>query len=295
MSIRPRKGESVTLDSLVQRDYFNLFPSASASYTIPEQHSFSLSYSRRIDRPDYGNLNPFEYFLDRFTFGRGNPFLNPQYTNAYAFTYGLKNAMFLTLNYNHTTSAITEVLLQENETQTTFQTTVNLNQIKNYSANISAPLPVAQWWMANLNLTGFYNRVESPFSEGGFIDNSQFSYTLRAQNTFSLPQDIKVELSGFYNSPMLWGMFEISEQYQLELGMTKSFGRLRVQASLNDVFNWQGNSVTIRQGDVDAFVVNDWESRVFRLNLSYRFGNEKIKKARQRGTASEELQKRAGN
>ena len=288
------RGESVTLDSLVQRDYFNLFPSASVSYTIPDQHSFSLSYSRRIDRPDYDNLNPFEYFLDRFTFGRGNPFLNPQYTNAYGLTYGLKNAVFLTLNYNRTTDAITQVLLQENETQTTFQTTVNLNRINNYSVNLSAPVPITQWWMTNLNLTSFYNQVESPFSEGGVIDNSQLSYSLNAQNTFSLPKDIKVELSGYYTSPLLYGMFEIGEQYQLDLGVTKSFGRLRVQATLNDVFNWQGNQVIIRQGDIDATVVNDWESRVFRLNLSYRFGNEKIKKARQRDTASDELQKRAG-
>ena len=288
------QGESVTLDSLVQRDYFNLFPSVSASYTIPEQHSFSLSYSRRIDRPDYGNLNPFEYFLDRFTFSRGNPFLNPQYTDAYAFTYGLKNAVFVTLNYNHTTDAITQVLQQENATQTTFQTTVNLNQIKNYSVNLSAPVPVTEWWTANVNLTSFYNRIESPFSEGGFIDNDQFSYTANVQNTFTLPKDIKLELSGYYNSPMLYGMFEISEQYQMDIGATKTFGRLRVQATLNDVFNWQGNRVIIRQGDVDATVVNDWESQVFRLNLSYRFGNDKIKKARQRGTASEELQKRVG-
>ena len=288
------QGESVTLDSLVKRDYFDVFPSASASYTIPDRHSFSLSYSRRIDRPDYGNLNPFEYFLDRFTFNRGNPFLKPQYTNAYALTYGLKNAVFLTLNYNRTTDAITQVLLQEDSIQTTFQTTVNLNRITNYSVNVSAPVPVTQWWTANLNLTSFYNRVESPFSEGGTIDNSQLSYTLNAQNTFTLPKDIKLELSGYYNSPMLYGMFEISNQYQLDLGATKTFGRLRMQATLNDVFNWQRNRVIIRQGNVDATVVNDWESRVFRLNISYRFGNDKIKKARQRGTASEDLQQRAG-
>ena len=288
------RGESITTDSLVERNYFNLFPSASVSYTVPDQHSVSLSYSRRIDRPDYDNLNPFEYFLDRFTFSRGNPFLNPQYTDAFALTYGLKNAVFLTLNYNRTTDAITQVLLQEDSIQTTFQTTVNLNRINNYSVNLSAPVPVTQWWTANVNLTSFYNQVQSPFSEGGVIDNSQLSYSLNAQNTFSLPQEIKLEVSGYYNSPLLYGMFEISEQYQLDLGVTKSFGRFRAQATLNDVFNWQGNRVVIRQGDVDATVVNDWESRVFRLNLSYRFGNEKIKKARQRDTASEELQQRAG-
>ncbi len=288
------KGYSVTLDSTVRRNYFNLFPSASLSYKKQDQHSLSISYSRRIDRPNYGNLNPFEYFLDRFTFERGNPFLNPQYTNAYGLTYGYKNMVFLTLNYNRTTDAITQVLEQDEASQTTYQTTVNLNQIKNYSANISAPLPVTQWWTLNLNLTGFYNDIQSPFSEGEQISKSRFSYTTQAQNTFSLPKEVKVELTGFYRSPMLWGLFDIRPQYQVDMGVTKNLGKFKIQASLDDVFNIRKNKIIIQQGDIDAYINNKWETRVFRINLSYRFGNEKIQQARRRGTASEDVQQRAG-
>ncbi len=288
-------GYSVTLDSAARRQYFNLFPSASLSYKMSEQHNLSLSYSRRIDRPDYGNLNPFEYFLDRFTFSRGNPFLRPQYTNAYGLTYGFKDAVFVTLNYNRTTDAITQVLLQDEAQQTTFQTTVNLNRINAYSVSLAAPLPVTQWWMLNLNATGYYNDIQSPFSEGGQINKSRFSYNLRAQNTFTLPGDVKLEVMGYYNSPQLWGLFEIGSQYQLDAGVSKTWGRFRAQASLDDVFRWQRAIVDIRQGDIDAQVRNRWESRVFRLSLSYRFGNEKIRQARQRGTASDDIQKRAGS
>ena len=288
------KGHSITLDSTVQRTYFDLFPSASFSYTVKDQHSLSLSYSRRIDRPNYGNLNPFEYFLDRFTFSRGNPFLNPQYTHNYGLTYGYKNSFYLTLSYSRTNDAITEVLEQEAANQLTYQTTANLDQTRNYSANISAPLTVAQWWMLNLNISGFYNDVRSKFSEGGEINKSNFSYTARAQNTFSLPKDIKFELTGFYRAPMLWGMFEIGEQYQIDMGLSKALGKFRLEASLDDIFNIRKNEVIIRQGEIDAMVRNKWESRVFRLNLSYRFGNEKIQQARHRGTASDELQQRAG-
>nr|WKN37725.1 TonB-dependent receptor [Tunicatimonas sp. TK19036] len=288
------QGHSVTIDSLVERDYFNLFPSASVSYAYNDQHQFSASYSRRIDRPNYSNLNPFEFFLDRFTFERGNPFLNPQYTNSYGLTYGYQKSVFLTLNYTHTTDAISQVLEQDEANQTTYQTTVNLNQIKNYSANLAAPLPVADWWMLNLNLTGFYNDVQSPFSEGGEIDKSRFSYNARAQNTFSLPGDVKFELSGFYSSPTIWGLFEIGEQYQVDAGVSKSLGKFSIQASCDDIFNIRKNNVIIQQGDIDTIVRNKWESRVFRLNLSYRFGNEKIKQARRRGTASDELRERTG-
>ncbi|MDF9796064.1 hypothetical protein OKW21_001327 [Catalinimonas alkaloidigena] len=286
-------GYSVTLDSAAEREYFNLFPSASLSYTMSENHSFSLSYSRRIDRPNYSNLNPFEFFLDRFTFERGNPFLNPQYTNAYGLNYGFKSAVFLTLNYNETNDAITQVLEQDEESQTTFQTTVNLDKQRNYSANIAAPLPLTQWWVMNFNLTGFYNTIESSFSEGGQVDKSRLSYMARMQNTFTLPGDIKFELMGMYQSPQLWGIFEIQEQYQIDAGISKSVGKLKIQASLDDVFNIRNNRVNIVQGDIDTVVKNKWESRVFMLNLSYRFGNDKVKQARKRGTASDDLRQRA--
>jgi len=288
------EGYSVTLDSLVQRDYLNLFPSASVSYTQKDRHSVSASYSRRIDRPNYGNLNPFEFFLDRFTFERGNPFLNPQYTNSYGLTYGYKNAIFTTLNYTRTTDAITQVLEQDAANQITYQTTLNLNRIENYSVNIAAPLPLAEWWMLNLNLTGYYNRVRSPFTEGGQINKSQLSFNGRVQNTFTLPGDVKFELSGFYSSPTLWGMFEIGEQYQVDAGLSKTLGKLKVQASWNDIFNIRENQVVIQQGNIDTIVQNKWETRVFRLNLSYRFGNQKIKQARRRGTASDDLRQRTG-
>lgn len=286
-------GYSVTLDSAAERQYFNLFPSASVSYKMSETHSFALSYSRRIDRPNYGNLNPFEFFLDRFTFERGNPFLNPQYTNAFALNYGFKNAVFLTLNYNETNDAITQVLEQDEASQTTYQTTVNLDKQKNYSANIAAPLPVTQWWVLNLNLTGFYNTVESPFSEGGQISKSLLSYMARVQNTFTLPGDIKFEVMGMYQSPQLWGIFDIQEQYQVDAGISKSLGKLKIQASLDDVFNIRNNRVNVMQGNIDTVVKNKWESRVFMLNLSYRFGNDKVKQARRRGTASDDLRQRA--
>lgn len=288
-------GNSITLDSVVQRNYFNLFPSTSMSYTPSDQHSVSLSYSRRIDRPNYGNLNPFEYFLDPFTFSRGNPFLNPQYTNAVALTYGLKQAMYITLNYANTQDNITEVLKQDEAAQKTYQTTENLARVKNYSVNVTTPLPLKNWWMLNLNLTGFYNDILSPFSEGGQINKSQFSYTANVRNTITLPKDIKYEISGFYRSAMLWGIFEINPQYQIDMGISKKMGKFNIQASVDDVFNIRKNVVFIQQGDIDTFVHNKWESRVFRLNISYRFGNDKIQGARKRNTASDDLQQRASD
>jgi hypothetical protein len=115
----------------------------------------------------------------------------------------------------------------------------------------------------------------------------------RAQSSFSLPGDIKLEVMGMYMSPQLWGIFEIQEMYQVDAGISKSFGKLKVNASIDDVFNIRDNQVNILQGDINTTVKNKWESRVYRLNLSYRFGNDKVKQTRRRGTASDDLKQRA--
>jgi outer membrane receptor protein involved in Fe transport len=64
----------------VKRNYIDFFPSAAITYTVNKKHTFGLTYSRRVDRPRYQNLNPFEQRLDELTFRKGNPFLNPQYS-----------------------------------------------------------------------------------------------------------------------------------------------------------------------------------------------------------------------
>ena len=65
----------------VEREYLNWFPSAGLTYQYNDLNSFALNYSRRIDRPNYESLNPFEYRLNELGFRKGNPFLQPNYTD----------------------------------------------------------------------------------------------------------------------------------------------------------------------------------------------------------------------
>lgn len=286
-------GHSVTLDSSANRHYLNLFPNVSLSYKPSDAHNLSVAYSRRIDRPNYGNLNPFEQFIDRFTYLRGNPFLRPQYTQTYSLAYGYREQAFLTLNHTHTTDAITNVLQQNEATQTTYQTAVNLERINYYSASLVIPLPIVRRWTLNTNLTGFYTDIRSPFSEGGQIQKSRLGYTLRTQNIVSLPNSWKIEVTGTYNSLMLVGIFERSRQGQLDLGFSKAWGRFRLQTSLDDVFNSMQSLRVVRQGDINTTIRNKWETRVLRINMIYQFGDGQLRRIQSRTNASDELLRRS--
>ena len=188
---------------------------------LGEKHSLSYTYSRRLDRPGYKSLNPFEYYLDEYTFERGNPFLNPQYSHNFGLNYSLGNALFVSANYSHTTDAISEIIEQNEEENTTFKTEMNLDDFRSYSLNVMAPKVWTEWFTSRLSYTSFLNEFNSTFSEGD-IDKGRLSHVIFLGNEFSLPNGLNLELSGNYQSKLVYGIFELDPRWQghcCELGV----------------------------------------------------------------------------
>ncbi len=286
-------GNSVTLDQQVKREYTNLFPSLSISHPIGDKHSLSYSYSRRLDRPTYRNLNPFIYFLDQFTFEKGNPFLNPQITNSFGLNYGLERKLYVSLNYSKTHDAMTQVIEQNDETQQTFQTMVNLDSYQNYSLNITAPIVISQGWTSRLSFTGLVNDFKSEL-ESGTLDQDQTTFRVNANNEFSINNRLNAEFSGWYQSSMRFGIFVMKPRYSFDMGISlkvmDGLGKLRLSA--NDIFNTLHNEVDVQQDNIDLLVNSDWESQRVNLAFSYNFGNQKVKQARKRRTANSDEEAR---
>lgn len=287
-------GRSVTLNEQVKRDYLNLFPSLSISHAIAEKHSLSYSYSRRIDRPSYQDLNPFTFFLDQYTFGRGNPFLRPQYTNSFAVNYSFKQAFVVTASYSKTDNAMTDILEQDDEARTTYQTRANFAEFENYSINLSTPFKFTDWWTGRINLNGFINHFKTNLSTGGKVDNQQMSYNAYMSQSFTLSKTLRAELSGWYNSPNVYGLFEAQEQYAVDFGLFQSLwkGKANLKLNISDIFFTNKWNVKIQQDNINTRVAGNFESRRVNLNFTYKFGNAEMKPTRQRRTATEEEQDR---
>ena len=115
-------------DSSFKRNYTNLFPNAGAVYTINDKNQLSFAYSRRIRRPDYEDLNPFIFFLDSLTYGQGNPYLQPEFSNRIELSHTYNKFLTTTFSFTQTNSIITEILKQNTEKRTTFQTKENFSQ-----------------------------------------------------------------------------------------------------------------------------------------------------------------------
>jgi len=283
-----------TNNEKVKRNYLDFFPSGGITFQANDKNNFQLTYSRRIDRPSYQDLNPFENKLDELTFQKGNPFLNPQYTNNFQLTHTLNSRYNTTIGYSHTTDLITRITDVSGQ-DASFITWLNLAQQNNFSLTFSAPATITKWWNAFFNLSAYRTVNKADYGDGKTVDLKVNAFNIYGQQTFSLPANMTFEVSGWYASPSIWGAtFKMDAMWDLDAGLQKKIlsGRGSLKVSVSDIFktnNWSGTS---QFGRLFMAVDGGWDSRRFKVNLTYLFGNEKVKKARRRETGLEEEAKR---
>jgi hypothetical protein len=280
-------------NDVVERDYTDFFPSGGITYQVSQKHSLRLNYSRRIDRPSYQDLNPFEFKLDELSFMKGNAFLNPQYSNSLSLTHTFNYRLNTSLSYTQTDDVFTRITEALGDS-TSILTFVNLAKQTNLALTVSYPFQVKKWWSVYTNISGYRLHNEANL-DGEIIDLNANVLSFYAQNTFILPHGIKFEISGWYNSPSLWeGNWTSESMYSVDVGVQKTLfdERANLKISFSDLFNsqnWAGESefgpLVMRGG-------GNWESQQLRINFTYNFGNKQVKGARQRKTGMEDEQGR---
>ena len=287
-------GNSVTLNDVRSRDYTNLFPSVFVTQQLDSSNALSFNYSRRIDRPNYQNLNPFIFFLDPFTYQQGNPNLRPQFTNSFQLTHTYKQAFITTLAYSRIADAIIdEVPRQIAAENKTFVTSENIDHQDNLSLTLSFPLPVAKWWTMQTNVSAFYNRYKT-FYNNELLTLQQTSWNAYTSQNFTLSKTMTVEVSGYYNGAGVYGFYQIRPMGALSLGVQKQGWdkKGRFSLNMNDLF-WTNHFTGKAQfQDIDFQVKSFWQSRMIRASFTYRFGNQNVKSARDRNTGADELKSR---
>ena len=269
-----------------RQSYLDWFPTASATYNFSRFHRIGLSYGRRIDRPGYQNLNPFIFFVDPFTFLRGNSFLTPQYTDNLELSYS-RGSLNFSAGYSRTTDRITFVATQENETATGIASYENFETLHNFRFNTSYQKNLTPKWTLFSFVSTFYNRFDARFN-GGAINDGRVTSRVNVNNSFKLPHGVSLDATAFYQSPFLNGFNEFDGFYFLNAGVRKKFGGVDVRLAVNDILNSNRQRGGTTFQDIDnACRFRRRESRVT-VTLSYFFGNRKVKNRRNRSGASEE-------
>lgn len=283
----------VAYDSTFKRNYTDFFPSIAVTFNKNPMNQWGLSYSRRIDRPAYQDLNPFEFKLDEYTFQKGNTNLRPQYTNSFGITNTYKYKLNTRLNYSHVQDIFSQ-LIDTAEKSKSFISKQNLATQDIVSLNISYPFNYKKF-SSFFNINSSYSAFKANFGEGRKVNLDVFSYNLYMQNSLKIGKTWTAELSGFYTSPSIWqGTFESKAMGGMDIGVQKTIikGKGTIKTTVSDVLQtmrWSGDSNFAGQF---MRASGRWESQQFRMNFSYRFGNSQVKASRQRKNAIEEENKR---
>ncbi|WP_379088707.1 outer membrane beta-barrel family protein [Pedobacter sp. UC225_65] len=265
---------------------------------ISEGHSLNYSYGRRIDRPNYQQLNPFNFYMDPYTIQQGNPYLKPQFTDNLGVSYNYKSGLSLSLNYANTKDLILDSKTAQNDS--TRIVTVgqgNIGSGQNYAASIYLPIKLAKWWNLQSNFSIYYNKFNDNNIEGAPFQLQKVAYNFNISNTISLAQNWTIESSFWLNSPRVRGLERTTiYQYALNMGVQKSVlaKKLKFRLNVDDIFAtnyWKG---TLQYQNVNLRVQNNYISRRASFSISYSFGNQNVKSARERNTATDDIKNRAG-
>lgn len=290
-------GNLITTNNIVKRSYWDFFPTVFVQQTLSKNNQIGFSYGRRIDRPSYDDLNPFIYYLDQYTYNKGNPFLNPQYTHNFEVSYTFMQKYFLNVHYSKVNDAITQVILPDAEQKALYQTNANIAENVTYGVNLSIPVKIAKWWNINNNLNVFHLSFETPNLAGQTLNTGQTSYQVRIQNSFIIVDGLTAEFNGNYESPLVYGTLNMQSKAYADLGLSKSL--LNKKASLkfavSDVFDTNRTRLKSAYTGLDYSLYQKNETQLFRLSFSYRFGKNEVKPARRRSTGTEAEQGRMKN
>ena len=209
----------------VELNYMSWFPSAGLTWQLAEQHNLALNYGRRINRPDYNVLNPFNNQISELSYEKGNPFLRPEIVNNLELGYTLMYRYNAKIAYSRTTDQITRLIAPDDaDPRAGFITWANLAEQKIWSANISAPIDITKKWNSYVNFSGSYMDNQADYGDGAVVNVQAWSYNIYMQNTITLPLGIKGEVSGWFSGPGIWGgVFKYKTSWSLDLGLQRKF------------------------------------------------------------------------
>ncbi len=268
-------GNAEVSSTSFSKEYFKLFPSLFVNYKLDTTatNSFAFSLTKRINRPNYNQLNPFVYFVDQYSYNSGNPQLSPQYQYRYELKYQHKQFLKIGLSYNHFTDAI-------------FQTTNVIDGIfyskpENISEgyvlllNTWLSFNPAKWW--NLSTDILLSRMGlSGQAYGEQLNPNTYVARLNVMNRLDLGKGWNAEFGGYYASRDLNGQAFTAGMARANAGVQKKLwkDKCSIRLNMDDIFHsWKYENRSTGLKQANYFQTGQSDTQRIGLAFTYNFGN----------------------
>ena len=268
-------GNSVTLGNKINRHYFQLFPSLFIQKILDKKNQFTFNYSRRIQRPNYEDLNPFQFYFDPYSYKIGNPFLNPQTAHSFELAYTFVDKYSLTLNYSSTSNLMSEISTQDDATKFLMYNELNLAKQRDFNIALDIPLQIKKWWELDLGANGHRIEINSPIR--GFQYNGSYnSYNAYLSNEFSLPKNTMATIDAVYYSPLLQGVDKFKSRTNVYFGIKKSISKKIIfKLNVTDIFRTSNNKALTDFQNQYTYIEHFQDTRKIKISFTYKFSKGK--------------------
>jgi outer membrane receptor protein involved in Fe transport len=258
------------------RNYLSLFPTLFASYKPDSIWTVTMSYGRRLDRPNYYMLNPARNYIDKYTYRVGNPLLRPQFVNNIELGGSWKGALTATLSFMQADGIIADFFVQNDSEKTAFEIHDNIPGYYQAGISVNYNKQITKLWTTNL-YADFYHRQYHGSYFGQIYDQRGQTYSANMNNQFRLKHGWTAELTGWFDGPGLTGLFTQSAAMgSVDVAISKKMcsDSLVVKLAMNDVFGTQKYHGSNVYSNFDTQVYSTWDARRAVFSLNYSFGKK---------------------
>ncbi|WP_397444735.1 TonB-dependent receptor domain-containing protein [Polaribacter sp. R77954] len=276
-----------------RNDYSKLFPSLYLSYAKNDNHNFGFAYGKRINRPNFRDLNPFRFYINDNSYSVGNPFLQPSFSDNFEVYHLFKNNFNTSFSLNVTNDGYSVVFNTDAQNQDQIITRENYFKTYKYTLTERFSYNKVSWWKSqnSINLLGYVTKFTKDI---GTLPKDGIQLYLTSNNTFILSENTKLQVNSWYSSQHNRGLFSMGQMFNLSFGLQHQFkNNIKMSLLFNDVTNTGSlrDYISSVNGIEQNYRQNE-SSRNFRVSLSYDFGNRKVK-VKNRNFSNDDEQRRS--
>jgi|GEM_PF-1277897 len=273
------------------RNFTDLLPSLLLQQKFSKTFQMALSYKRSINRPSFVELTPYRIYLDNYTILQGNPGLRPQHTDAVNINANLRDKLFIDLDYSGSNNSFSQLPIQKGDT--TVWQVVNLNA-KYYATTLTYNYRLTSAWQGNLLVRGTYYKTDGLLGNE-FVSSDGFALLLGVNSTYSLPNDMKLDIGINYRTPRPYGLALSRKRSFVRLALKGNLFQKRLQYTITaaDIFKDDISGFNLRTARLVSRFYTFNDSRRLSIGLVYNFGKSTVKAAQDRRLENEELLNRA--
>ena len=311
LELTKSEGSVIDKDEHFTRDYNSFLPYASINYAINKNHNVTYSFSSRVRRPSFWELNPSRIYLTQTNYVQNNPFMKAsQYYNQ-ELNYMYKNTYFLVLNTSLVKDASDQIPLQKVENGNTVLRYIrtNFGDKQEFSATLGFQKNFYNGiWSANYTTTFGHNVFKGsvdtdPITGETFpafnLNKSTNLFHIQANNNIRLSskKDLFLGVNYFYLAPQQISIGKLSALQSLDISVRKIWNNWTFLFEANDVLN-TGSKYNITDVQSNGYYNNVRKNeyrRMLALTATYTFGNQKTQKARNIEGANKDIKNRTGN